>query len=170
MMKEESRAVASNFSLAYWSALLLLSALLIALTGDLSAAIIWLVFTIFLSLAALYYRSRLFSKNAEELLSRGQVASPYDLKRQHSLLIILILSTAVAFFVPLFLSAALSSSVWIGSLIGVIDGWILGLLLYNLFLIRWQRRNDGELFILETWNGNEVTHLGLSFVRKGKRN
>jgi hypothetical protein len=166
MMKEESRAVAGSFSLAYWSALLLMSVLLIALTADLGAAIIWGIFTLFLGLFALYYRSRLFLKNAGELLTRGQVASPYDLRRQHSLLIVLLILTAVAFFLPLFLSAALSSPVWIGSLIGVIDGWVLGLLMYNLFLARWQKKNHGELFILETWNGNKVTHLGLSFIRR----
>jgi hypothetical protein len=169
MMKEESRAVANTLSLAYWSALLLMSALLIALTSDLGAAIIWAVFTTFLSFAALYYRSHLFLKNSRELLTRSQVVNPYDLKRQHNLLLVLILLTVAAFFVPLFLSAALNSSVWIGSLVGVIDGWILGLLLYNLFLYRWQKKNNGELFILETWNGNKVTHLGLTFVRRGLR-
>jgi hypothetical protein len=169
-MNEESRAVAGTFSLAYWTALLLMSALLILLTGDLGAAVIWIVVTIFLCLAALYYRSRLFLRNAGELLVTGRVVSAYDLKRQHGLLLILLILTAAAFFIPLFLSSSLTSSVWIGSLIGVIDGWILGLLLYNLFLIRWQKKNKGELFILETWNGNKVTHLGLSFVRRENTN
>jgi hypothetical protein len=168
MMKEESRAVASTFSLAYWSALLLMSGLLIALIADPSAVIIWGVFTLFLSFAASYYRTRAFLKSSRELLTKGQVASPYDLKRQHKLLLLLILLTVAAFFVPLFLSAALDSSLWIGSLLGVIDGWILGLLLYNLFLFRWQKKNNGELFILETWTGNKVTHLGLTFAKRGR--
>src|SRR5690242_17139647 len=121
-VKEESRVVASTFSLAYWGALLFMSALLIALITDPGAAIIWGGFTIFLGFSTFFYRARLFLKNAGELLISGQVTSAYDLKHQHSLLIGLIVLTAAAFFVPLFLSAALTSSVWIGSLIGVIDG------------------------------------------------
>ncbi|MFI5421003.1 MAG: hypothetical protein ACHQ1H_08555, partial [Nitrososphaerales archaeon] len=131
------------------------------------ALIVWASFTIFLSLAALSYRSQLFLKSSDELLRKGQVTVPYDLRRQHKLLIILIGLTAIAFFAPLLLSSALNSSAWVGSLLGVIDGWILGLLLYNLFLSRWQKRNNGELFILQTWNGNKVTHLGLSFLKRG---
>ena len=167
-MKEESKAVASIFSQSYWSFLLLLSLVLIALTEDFFAALVWVTFMLALSFAPFVYRSRTFLKNSNELLTKGQVASPYNLRKQRSLLITVVVLTAAAFFVPLFLSVALNSSVWIGSLLGAIDGWILGLLLYNLFLFRWQKKNNGELFILETWRGNRVTHLGLTFVKRGR--
>lgn len=166
-MKEQSRAVASTFSLAYWIFLVALSTLLIVVVSDFVALIVWGSFAILLSLGALFYRRRLFLRSSSELVKTGQVVTPYDLRRQHTLLLMLIVLTAVAFFAPLLLSAALDSAVWIGSLLGVIDGWILGLLFYNLFLFRWENKNEGELFILQTWNGNKVTHLGLSFSKRG---
>jgi len=169
-MKEESRAVASTFSISYWSFLLILSLFLIALTDDYVSTLVWAGFMFVLSFAAWGYRSRIFLRHSQELLVKGQVTSPYDLRRQHSLLIMMVALTIAAFFVPLLLSAALNSSVWIGSLLGVIDGWVLGLFLYNLFLLRWQKRNRGELFILEAWNGSRVTHLGLSFTKKSNGN
>ena len=79
-MKEQSRAVASTFSLTYWTFLIILSGLLIALVADLVALIVWVTFTIFLSLTALTYRSRLFLKSSSELLRKGQVTTPYDLR------------------------------------------------------------------------------------------
>ena len=168
-MKEEQQAVASRFSLTYWTFLLVLSGALIALTEDPTAALVWVLFMLFLSISATGFRIQTFLKRANDLLHKGQVTSPYDLRKQHKLVILLMLLTAAAFFAPLLLSAALNSSTWIGSLLGVIDGWILGLLLYNAYLSYWQKKNNGELFILETWNGNKITHKGLAFSKRGNK-
>jgi len=164
-MKEESGAVAGTKSLSYWTILLLLSVFLLYIAGDAGASITWLLSAGFLSLVGYYYRVNSFAKSSSQLLSTGLAVAPYDRKRQHTMLFISMGVTFIAFFAPLFLSSVLSFSVWFGSLIGIIDGWILGLLSYNLYLLFWQKRNGGKLYVVDEWNGSNLTGRGLSFTR-----
>jgi hypothetical protein len=166
-MKEEARAIASNRSLGYWAVLLALSILLVLVAGEVGAGIIWLSFVGIVSIIGFSYRRNSFLKGSKELLSNGKITTPYDIKRQHRILILLMLATFAAFFVPLFLSAALNFALWFGSLLGIIDGWILGLFSYNLFLINWQKKNDGKLYVLEEWTGSTLTEKGFSFIKSG---
>jgi len=168
-MKEEARAIASNRSLGYWVVLLALSILLVLVGGDLGADVIWILFVGIVLIIGFSYRTRAFLKGSKELLSNGKITTPYDIRRQHRILIFLMLATFAAFFVPLFLSAALTFALWFGSLLGIIDGWILGLVSYNLFLINWQRNNDGKLYVLEEWNGSVLTERGFSFSKGENR-
>jgi len=164
-MKEEARAIASNRSLGYWFVLLSLSILLVFVAGDLGADIIWISFVGIASIIGFFYRTDSFLKNSNELLRNGKITTPYNIKRQHRILIVLMLATLAAFFAPLFLSVALNFELWFGSLLGIIDGWILGLFSYNLFLINWQKKNDGKLYVLEEWNGSTLTERGFSSTK-----
>src|SRR5271166_399881 len=165
-MREEVKAVAGTKSLAYWIVLLGLSFFLVLTVGDSSSAMIWITFLGGLSLISFLYRKHSFSKNSQELLNRGRSMSPYDRRRQHRVLILLMMITVVAFFAPLFLSAALNFSVWFGSLVGIIDGWILGLLSFNLFLLYWESKNYGKLYVVEEWSGSILTERGLAFIKR----
>jgi len=167
MFRDEAKAVAGPRSLAFWSVLLLLSAYLIADSEILSAIEVWALIVAIIGLIALYYRVGKFSKNSSELLMAGETSAPYDHRKQFRTLLLVVFMTPVAFFLPLLLASRLSFGLWLGSILGVIDGWVLGILLYNLYLLDWQRKNSGKLFVLQRWDGRQITHMGMSFVRNG---
>jgi len=165
MTKDESKAVAGSRSMIFWCILLVLSILLIVDSGSLEAILAWSACASSVGFVGLLFRLRKFLKNSDELLRTGESTRPYDHGKHFRTLILFLFLTPLAFFAPLFFAAQLSFGLLLGSLLGVIDGWVLGLLLYNFYLISWQKKNKGNLFIFQKWSGREVTHLGLSFVR-----
>jgi hypothetical protein len=170
MFRDEARAVAGKRSLAFWSVLLLLSGYLILDSEILSAVEIWAFVVALIGFVALYYRVGKFSRNSSELLVAGETSAPYDHRKQFRTLLLVVLMTPVAFFLPLLLASGLSFGLWLGSTLGVIDGWVLGILLYNLYLLNWQNKNSGKLFVLQRWDGRQITHMGMTFVKNGENN
>jgi positive regulator of sigma E activity len=168
LYRDESKAVAGGKSLIFWVVLLLLSAFLILDSEQLGAIEIWSAFALVIGLAAVYYRIRKFTKSSNDLLQRGESSTPYDHRRQFRTLLLVVFLTPIAFFFPLLLASELSFGFWLGSILGILDGWVLGILLYNFYLFNWQKTNKGKLFVLQKWDGSRVTHLGMTFVRYGE--
>ncbi len=63
--------------------------------------------------------------------------------------------------------SVLGFAVWIGCLVGIIDGWILQLVGFNLYLSGWQDGQNGKLYSVQIWNGSKVEYTGLSFESRG---
>jgi|SRR5579875_715448 len=168
MNRDSTRYVARNRSLVFWILLITLSIFLILDVSDLNTGIFWIfTFGIFLSLLLAYRISR-FREKTQDLLTKGKSLSAYSYKSQQRNFVYLLILTAVAFLAPFFLAGALGFQMWFGSLLGIVDGWIGQLLLYNLYLRSWERNHKGTLYRLETWSGPKVTQTGLEFSRENK--
>ena len=162
---EQAKVAASARSMIFWCILLLMSLFLVIDSGDSLALAIWSLATAGIGFFAFLVRARSFGRNSDKLLKSGEVVRPYDHSSQVKKLVAIMLMTGAAFMAPLFLAAALTFGSWLGSLLGIIDGWVIGILLYNAYLLGWQNKHRGKLYTLQKWNGRTVTHTGLSFIR-----
>ncbi len=153
----------------FWAMMLILSLLLLALISDLQVSLVWSVSLCILLIGLAAYRLRLFQSKAAELIMKGSTLAVYDYETQRRNLILLLGLTFAAFLIPLLLASFLGASLWLGSIIGVTDGWIGQLFVYNIYLRMWEKRNHGTIYSLQVWEGSKVTHSGLSFEREGEK-
>jgi len=150
----------------FWIILLILSALAVLAVNDLTAASTWIGSIAVVGGVVFLSRRNQFIHKASDLVQKGQSLEPYSYSKQTRKLILIFFFVAAAFFLPLLLSELLAFSLWIGCLIGIIDGWILQLVGFNLYLSRWQDEQNGKLYSVQIWKGSKVEYTGLSFVRR----
>ncbi len=169
MPDERSKHLAGIRSNVFWIVLLLISGLIVLDTGVLQILAIWGVITVLIGAGAVIYRITLFGRKTDDLLSKGRSISEYDYRKQTRKLMYVIGLTVLAFLLPLFLSGFLNAVLWFTLIIGAIDGWLVHLVAYNVYILNWESRHGGKIFAIQIWNGQRVTHSGLAFERKGIR-
>lgn len=164
--RERSRLPAARTSLAFWLLLLILSTLLMVGIKSINLLIDWLIPTGATFILLGIYKINRFRSKEGNLLSTGQCLSQYSYKAQTRKLIFVFFATVICFLLPLFLSSLLGTLIWIGIILGVIDGWIASLVFYNLYLRSWERANHGKLYQIQLWMGSRVGSTGISFERE----
>jgi hypothetical protein len=164
---DESPMVAGAKSNIFWSTLLGLSLVIIVGTSDLRTVAVFLASAAVVCGAVLSYRLGAFRRRETGLLESGQSLEAYDYSKQVRKLYYLIAGVASAFLVPFFLSGFLDVSTWLGSIVGVTDGWVSSLIFYNAYLYRWQKVHGGKLYFVHVWRGTKVTQSGVRFERAG---
>lgn len=152
-------------SFAFWVVLILLSVLLLIEEGDAISAIVWSLTLSMICVPLLLYRRIRLRARENELLTKGVSLDAYDYGRQRRVIGTITLLGFAGMLAPLILLGFIPVSVWFGSLIGLLDGWLLNLVLFNVAIWVWERQQGGILYHLELWNGSRVTHVGLKFQR-----
>jgi hypothetical protein len=168
-LKEEERkgAVPRRGSRIFWGVLIVLSIVPILAVRDTYSLLSWIVSFAALGGVVLFLRIGHFSRSIDNLLKKGQSLEPYSYARQTQKLILVFIFVLIAFFGPLLLTDVVGFSIWVGVLVGVLDGWMLQLLVYSLYLSRWQIKQKGKLYSVQIWNGTKVQYTGLSFEKEG---
>jgi hypothetical protein len=164
-MNEESmrRFAIGSKSFAFWLVLILLSLLLLIEEGDEISAIVWSSCMSAICVPLLTYQCIRFRKRQFDFFKKGVSLESYDYGRQIRLIEIITFVAFAGMVAPLILSGLIPATVWFGALIGLVDGWVLYLILFNATIWLWERKHDGVLYRLELWNGSRVTHTGLKF-------
>ncbi len=165
MSDERSRRAAGSKSLLFWVFLFAISSFLILSSLSVAIVVIWVCITLAIALGGAFWKINLFSKRENDLLSMGKSLTAYDYSQQTRRLFLIVGLTILAFLAPLLLAGILGFGFWFTSIIGAIDGWILHLVLYNLFLLRWESNHGGRIFSIQIWSGTKVTYTGLEFER-----
>lgn len=165
MRREEKPLVVGRFSTGLWLAIVLASAGLLIANGTLEGYMVFGAVGGAACVVALSYRIRGFRDKAPALLATGEVLEPYSYSAQVHMGIYLILGLLAALVLPLGLSGVLDASSWLGSVAGVIGGWLTSLLAYNALLSSWQRKHGGKLYQCHVWRGTKVIQKGLRFQK-----
>jgi hypothetical protein len=168
MSSEGRRYVAGQRSLVFWTVLIVLSLFVIyeAKTPELLATWGACVIALFVALTAIRFST--FSSKRNDLLTKGSWLREYDYKQQHKKILQMLVIFIIAFS-PLALASVLPPAAWLGSVVGFIDGWIVHLLAFNLYLKRWEHSNHGTLYKTEIWGKTRVMQAGITFVRDEER-
>ena len=165
MSGERSKHIAGVRSLIFWLVLLVLSSLIIADIANFRITVYWIIGLSIIGIGISVYRTMSFQSRTDELLSRGNSFSVYDYKKQTRNLILIIGLTALAFLLPFILAGILGAVFWFASTLGVINGLLAHLVIYNLYILKWERDHGGKIFSVQVWDGSKVTHSGLSFEK-----
>ncbi len=166
MSEDRRRYGAKMLSVGFWLSMLLLSVLLLDLAFDFQLIAVWgLCFGVVFAVLT-GSRIRKFNSVSENLLSQGQELSKYDYKTQHRKVMLILALAVVVIIAPFALAGALGAAIWFGSILGLTDGWVGQLAVYNIYLRVWERKYHGELYSLNVWSGTKVTHTGLQFSRE----
>jgi hypothetical protein len=162
--KEIIRLAHKSGSMVYWFCLLLASLLFLTFTGF-GIIALWSVFFVLTLIPSFLFRTRDFAKLAKRLLGEGEVLKPYDYAKQTKTLLTLLFLGVLALIAPLFLTQVLSVKLWFGTLLGVINGWLAQQLLFNLYLMVWERKHKGFVYKVNIWKGSKVVQTGFTFTR-----
>jgi hypothetical protein len=164
--REDKPVVAGVWSMLVWFAILMASSVILAggrsVEGYASFGLVALVF----GGSILTYRLRGFWGKTRTLLSTGQTLQPFDYKTQYRQGIYVLVALLFFFFLPFLLAGVLDTYAWLGSVAGGIDGWLLSLIAFNLYLGRWERAHGGKLYTSRVWRGTKVAQTGLRFDRQ----
>jgi hypothetical protein len=169
MSTESDRYRAKNSSFASWTMLLVLSLFLLLLIYDSGVTIVWAITFSIVLVGIGVYRVRTFQSKAFDLIKNGSTLSIYNYEAQRKTLMLFLALIIAAFVAPLLLARVLGTTIWLGSIIGVMDGWVGQLLVYNFYLRTWEKRNHGTIYSMQVWEGSKVTHSGLSFEKDGEK-
>ena len=170
-MNDESmrRFAIGSKGFAVWFVLIVVSLLLLIEEGDEISAIVWTLCTSGICVPLLTYQCIRFRKRQFDFLKKGVSLESYDYRRQTRLIEIITFVAFAGMVAPLILSGLIPATVWFGALIGLLDGWMLYLILFNAALWLWERKHDGIIYRLELWNGTRVTHIGLKFQQSKEK-
>jgi ABC-type Fe3+ transport system permease subunit len=170
-MNEEAmrRFAIGSKGLAFCLVLILVSLLLLIEEGDEISAMVWSLCISAICVPLLTYQRIRFGKRQSDLLKKGVNLESYDYGRQRRLIEIITVTAFAGMVAPFVLSGLIPATVWFGALIGLLDGWMLYLILFNAIVWLWERKHDGVLYRLELWNGSRVTHIGLKFQQSKEK-
>ena len=164
--EEANRFAFGSKSLVLWVTLLSVSGLVLLYAGDLVSLTTWILLLIVVCVPALLYHYLNFKRRAEDLLTQGVSLQPYSYTRQIRLIAVIAILGFGGLVAPLILSGFISADIWLGSLVGVLDGWLTYLTLFTVYVWIWERRHLGVLYRFEVWDGRSVTHVGLKFQKR----
>lgn len=152
-------------SITLWAILVSVSVLVLIYAGDLVSVTTWAVLLTTICIPALLYQHLRFKGRVKDLLTKGVSLQSYSYKRQSRFVAIVACLGFVGLVAPLIFSGFMSADVWLGCLIGILDGWLMYLTLFTIGIWLWERKHLGVLYRLELWNGRTVTHIGLKFQK-----
>ena len=152
-------------SFALWLVLFSASILLLIAEGDKVSLTASIVLLGAICVPSLLYQDAKFRRRTVDLLTKGVSLESYSYSRQIKLIGTITLLGFAALVGPVIMLGFVPADVWLGALIGTLDGWLLYLILFNADIWLWERRHVGFLYRVEFWNGTNVTHVGLKFRR-----
>ena len=168
-MGEESgsRFAFGRKSFLLWVVLFSASVFFLIDEGDEVSLAAWVLLVAAICLPSLLYQDVKLRRRTVDLLTKGVSLESYSYKRQTRVVRAIAFLGVAGLLGPLILLGVIPSDVWFGSLVGILDGWLLYLILLNTGIWLWERRHLGILYRFELWNGAGVTQVGLRFRKHG---